>query len=198
MTEIAPCQGVLFVLVGPSGVGKNAIMQGVLKKVPRLRQFPTMTTRPKRPDEQQGEQHFFVTLDEFRQMIAQGAFVEYQEVYSGKYYGTPRQHLQDALDASKMLIADIEVLGADKVKAAFPDRVVPIFIAPPSLTDLERRLRKREKTSEEEIAQRLARAPFELSYARQCDYCVVNDTLDQTIDAVAEIVQQELNRRGCA
>ncbi|MCC7446907.1 MAG: guanylate kinase [Anaerolineae bacterium] len=201
MTETAPCQGVLFVLVGPSGVGKNETMKGVLAKVPRLRQFPTMTTRPMRVNEQQGVQHFFVSPEEFRRLIAEGALVEYQEVYKDKYYGTPRQHLQDTFDAASAVIADIEVVGADKVKAAFPDRVVTIFIAPPSLADLEKRIRHRgetEKISEEEIKERLDRAPFELSYARRCDYCVINDTLAQTVDAVTAIIVQELHRRGCA
>jgi len=198
LTETAPCQGVLFVLVGPSGVGKNETMKGVLGNVPRLRQFPTMTTRPMRANEQQGVQHFFVSPEEFRRLIAQNALIEYQEVYKDKYYGTPRRHLQDAFDSASTVIADIEVLGADKVKAAFPDRVVTIFIAPPSLADLEKRIRNREKISEEEIKERLDRAPFELSYARQCDYCVINDTLPQTVDAVTAIVAQELHRRGCA
>jgi guanylate kinase len=200
LTETAPCQGVLFVLVGPSGVGKNETMTGVLAKVPRLRQFPTMTTRSKRANEQQGVQHFFVTPEEFRRLIAEGALVEYQEVYTDKYYGTPRLHLQDAFNNASAVIADIEVLGANKIKAAFPDHVVTIFIAPPSLAVLEERLRNRvktEKISEEEIKERLERAVFELSYARQCDYCVINDTLPQTVDAVTAIVVQELNRRGC-
>lgn len=197
LTEDTACTGVLFILVGPAGVGKNTIMEGILGKFPQLRQLPTMTTRAIRKNEQQGIQHFFVTVDEFRDLIARQALIEYQEVYPGKFYGTPRQLMETSLDDQQRLIADIEFLGAGKLKAAFPDNVILIFIAPPSLDDLEKRLRKRGHMPEEEIAERLARATAEMSYADQCDYRVLNDTLEHSIDAVMDIIGQELTKRNC-
>ncbi len=197
MAESTPCRGVLFVLVGPAGVGKNTTMARVMEKMPPIRQLPTMTTRAIRPNEQQGREHHFVTLDEFRDMISRQALIEYQEVYPGKFYGTPRQALQEALDAQKKMIADIDVVGASKLKAAFPNEVVLIFIAPPSLDTLEKRLRKRGNMPEEEISKRLARASFELGYADHSDYRVINDRLDQTVQAVVEIIGKELNKRDC-
>jgi guanylate kinase len=198
LAESTPCRGVLFVLVGPSAVGKNTVMKGVMEQLAELRQLPTATTRPIRHGEQQGREHFFVTLDEFRRMIANQELIEYQEVYPGTFYGTPRKPMQEALDAGKKIIADIDVVGAGKVKAAFPREVVLIFIAPPSLDTLEKRLRKRGGVSEEEIRDRLARASFEMAYSDKCDYRVVNDRLENTVETVVEIVRQELGRRDHA
>ena len=197
MAESARCKGALFVLVGPSAVGKNSIMGLVMAKRPQLSQLPTMTTRAQRPGEQEGREHFFVTPDEFRSLIDANALVEYQEVYPGKFYGTPRQQMLNLLDAEKVMFADIEVLGAAKLKEAFADRVVLIFVEPPSPEALEKRIRKRGNMSEEEIAGRLERAAFELRFAEKCDYRVINDTLEHSADRVVEIVDRELERRGC-
>ncbi len=197
MVESTPCKGLLFVLVGPSGAGKNGIMERVREKIPHLRQLPTITTRSMRPTEQNGREHIFVTEDQFREMITDHSLIEFQEVYPGKFYGTPRKPMQEALDAREKLIADIEVVGAGKLKQTFPDYVILIFIAPPTIQDLEKRLRNRGKMSEEEINERLARAPFEMKYADECDYRVVNDTFEHAVEQVAEIVRQELLRHGC-
>src|SRR5258706_3693137 len=114
LAEKTSCKGVLFVLVGPSAVGKNTIMAGVMSQVPQLSQLPTATTRAIRNTEQHGREHLFVSPSEFRDMIDNNALVEYQEVYPGKFYGTPRSAMQNALDSQKTLIADIEVVGASK------------------------------------------------------------------------------------
>lgn len=169
-----------------------------MEKVPELRQLPTITTRSIRQNEQHGREHFFVTEDEFRAMIANHALIEYQEVYPGKFYGTPRRPMQEALDAQKKIIADIEVVGASKLKEAFSSDVVLIFIAPPSLDTLEKRLRKRGNMSEEDISKRAERWPFEMKYADRCDYRVVNDELDHTVEKVVNIIRQELSKRDCS
>lgn len=197
MAESARCKGALFVLVGPSAVGKNTIMGGVMAQRPQLSQFPTMTTRAIRSNEQQGREHFFVTPDEFRKLMDDNALIEHQEVYPGKFYGTPRQQMQTLLDAGKTMIADIEVLGAGKLKEAFPDRVILIFIEPPTPDDLKKRLLIRGNMSEDEIAKRLERAAFELKFAEKCDYRVVNDTLEHSVEKVIEIVDAELIKRDC-
>jgi guanylate kinase len=197
LAESVPCKGLLFVLVGPAGVGKNSIMGSVMHSLPQLRQLPTITTRAKRHNEQHGREHYFVNGDEFDEMVSTEALIEYQEVYPGKFYGTPRQPMQEALDAREKLIADIDVVGATKLKAAFPHNVVLIFIAPPNLDDLEKRLRNRGNMSEDEIAKRLERSLFEMSYAKECEYRVVNDTLENAAEQVVTIIHQELHKHNC-
>jgi guanylate kinase len=197
LVESVRCKGLLFVLCGPAGVGKNSIMGSAMSNLPQLRQLPTLTTRAKRPNEQHGREHYFVNGDQFDEMVANHALVEYQEVYPGKFYGTPRQPMQEALDATEKLIADIDVVGAKKLKEAFPNNVVLIFIAPPSLDDLETRLRHRGNMSEDEIGKRLQRSLFEMSYAKECEYRVVNDTLDNAAAQVIEIIRQEMHKHNC-
>jgi guanylate kinase len=187
----------MFVLVGPAGVGKNTIMGGVKARQLQLEQLPTVTTRQPRPTEKEGREHFFVDLDTFQQMITDEALIEYQEVYPGKFYGTPRAGMQAALDNGKTMIADIDVVGAGKLKAAFPDRVVLIFIMPPDKDDLEERLRSRGNMSEEEITTRLKRASLELSYAGQADHRVVNDTIERSVEHVCQLIRDELSHRNC-
>jgi len=185
--------GIIFVLSGPAGVGKNTIMKQVLAKKHNLRQMPTATTRPIRPDEQEGREHYFVTLDQFRQMIADGALIEYQENYPGMFYGTPRRQLQHALEAGDQIIADIDVKGASELKKAFPENVVVIFVAPPSPEDLETRLRARGNMPEGEIAERLKRSAWELGFASQSDYQIVNDKLESSVEAVCKIICDRLH-----
>jgi guanylate kinase len=188
--------GSLFILVGPSGVGKNMVMKGVQARLPLLRQMPTATTRAIREGEQEGREHFFVTVERFTQMIAENALIEHQEVYPGTFYGTPRSGLHNALVQDEKLIADIDVLGAEAIKQAFPNNVILIFVAPPSLADLEKRLRTRGNMSETEIAQRLKRATFEMSFAARCDYKIINDTLEQSVNEVVNIINGELDKAG--
>jgi guanylate kinase len=184
--------GVLFVLVGPAGVGKNTIMKHVMEKLPILRQLPTVTTRAMRPGEQEGREHFFVSPDQFQKIKASNGLIEDQEVYPGMFYGTPRQQLNEALRNGEKLIADIEVVGAARLHHAFPDNTVRIFVAPPTLADLEVRLRQRGNMSEEELHHRLKRAKDEMVYADKCDYRITNDNLEYSVDAVVNIISQEL------
>jgi guanylate kinase len=187
--------GVLFILVGPAGAGKNTIMKRVIERNLPVRQMPTMTTRDPRPGEQEGREHYFVTRDRFDEIVAQNGFFEHEQVYPGKYYGTPRGQLNDLLNAGEKLIADIEVHGAFKLKEALPENVVLIFIAPPSIEELEKRIRERGNVTEAELAKRLERADMELTYANRCDYKVVNDDFDLAVDEVTDIIGKELERQ---
>lgn len=189
-------QGILFVLVGPAGVGKNTIIALVMAKLPQLRRLPTATTREPRPEEQEGREHFFMSLKEFELMVALGELVEHQEVHPGKFYGTLRKLTHDQLGAGALLIADIDIIGAKALKDAFPDYIVSIFIAPMSMDSLEQRLRQRGNMPEEEIQDRLSRAIYELDHAAECDYRVINDTLDQCVEEVIAIIHREIARRG--
>jgi guanylate kinase len=181
--------GWLFILVGPSGVGKNTIMRDVIGKIPNLRQLPTATTRAPRAGEQEGEHHYFVDLKRFEAMQANGDLLEAQQVHPGKWYGVPRASTQQALEGGALLIADIDILGAQAVKAAFPDNVVTIFIKPPTLDVLRERLRERGET---DLEDRFRRAEMEVSHADECDHQVVNDVLERADHEVVDIIQRTI------
>lgn len=193
--------GVVFVMIGPGGAGKNAIMKAIMAAFPAVRQLATATTRPMRADERQGREHLFVSESGFRSMIRNDELLEHQEVTPGKYYGIPRRTVDESLTAGAALIADIEVLGAMQLAAAYPENVVQIFITVPGgdtaeqLSVLEDRMRGRADAATD-IDQRLERARrLELPYQRRCDYVVVNDDLARAISATSAIVRQEMKQR---
>jgi guanylate kinase len=182
--------GIMFILVGPGGAGKNALMNQVLAQLNNLQQLPTATTRPMRPSEQQGREHLFVSFDNFQQMIDDGELLEYQEVHPGKFYGVPRASVENAITTGRDLIADIEFLGAEILRETYPENSVAIFIAPPSVDELIRRLRNRQAT-DEEIADRIARLPTEMLYAPVCDYVIINGDVERSTVELRTIVQTE-------
>lgn len=204
MTASRNLPGVIFVMIGPGGAGKSAIMKAIIAQSDHIRQLPTATTRAMRPDEEQGREHLFVTFDQFQQMIKNDQLLEYQEVTPNKLYGIPRQLIADCLSSGKIRIADIEVLGAKALAAAFPDNAIRIFVTVPGdsiagqLALLEERMQQR-RDSAADIAQRLARAQLlELPYQNCCDYIVVNDALEPAIYATSAIIQKELRQRRFA
>lgn len=193
--------GVIFVMIGPGGAGKNAIMRAIIAGSRSVRQLPTATTRPMRPDEKQGREHHFVSMETFQKLLSKRQLLEYQEVTPGKFYGIPRQLVLDCLRAGKARIADIEVLGAKKLAAAFPQNVVQIFVTVPGakmaaqLKVLEERMRLRADAITD-IDCRLQRAAeIELPYQSRCDHIVVNDRLSSAIEATRHIIDRELAAR---
>ena len=193
--------GVIFVLIGPGGAGKNAIMKALMAENQRIRQLATATTRQMRADEAQGREHLFVSASRFEQMIEAGELLEHQEVTPGKYYGIPRQTVADSLTAGEVRIADIEVLGAKALAAAYAENIVQIYIAAPGadqneqLTVLRKRMQERADPYTD-IDQRLQRAAaLELPYQNQCDYVVVNDSLPAAVERTRRIIQRELAAR---
>ncbi len=181
--------GVLYILVGPGGVGKNALLNAVLTEVDDLRQLPTATTRNIRPGEEEGREHQFVSKTEFKQMIDADALIEYQEVHPGKFYGVPKATVENGITEARDQIADVEVLGASIIREQYPQNSVMIFIAPPSIDALAARLRNRD-ASEIDIRDRLNRLPMEMRYAPLANYIVVNDVLDLAIREVVTIIRQ--------
>lgn len=186
-----PLSGCLFVLVGPSGVGKNTIMRDVMHNIEGLHQLPTATTRDPRPGEDEGVQHYFVSREQFERMRDDGDLLEHQEVHPGKWYGVPRDLTRRALADGKPLVADVDIYGAAALKKAFPTNVVTIFVEPPSLDVLRERLLER---GEVDLEERFERAEMELSRANECDYRVVNDVLERCVEEVTAIVQREIKR----
>ena len=140
--------GVIFVMIGPGGAGKNAIMKAVIAAFPAMKQLATATTRPMRADEKQGREHLFVSEQQFQEMISRNELLEHQEVTPGKFYGIPRRTVMEALTAGAARIADIEVLGAIELAAAYPQNVVQVFVTVPGddiaqqLAVLEERMRE--------------------------------------------------------
>lgn len=188
-------RGVLFIMVGPGGVGKNTMMNNVLARIPNLKQLATYTTRAPREGETHGVQRMFVTEAEFREMLAGGGFIEFEEVHKGKFYGTPRAVTEAAFAAGRDLIADIEVAGAQKIKAAYPDNVVLVFVTVSRLSDLEARMRTRGDT-EKQIAERMARAERELTFEPHCDYTIINDDLDAANEQLYDLIVKEQQRHS--
>jgi guanylate kinase len=168
----------LVVVSGPSGVGKGTMLKRIFAKYPdRLVFSISTTTRAPRPNEIHGREYFFTTKESFIVGKEQGNFLEWAE-YAGNFYGTPRQPVLDNIAAGKVVILEIELLGARQVAESFPS-ARRIFISPPSLAELEQRLRSRSTDDGAQVAKRLAHAELELAAASEFDQIIVNDDLDQ-------------------
>lgn len=174
--------GKIIVLTGPSGVGKGTIVRSLLARHPELYLSISATTRNPRPGEIDGKHYYFVSQEEFKQMIEVGQLLEWAE-YAGNYYGTPRDRVEEQIDLGRSVLLEIEIVGARQIKQTFPQTLC-IFILPPSVSELERRLRGRGKDSQEAIARRLKRAQEELAASGEFDRQIVNDDLET---ALAEI-----------
>lgn len=185
--------GLIFVLIGPAGVGKNAIMKSVLQRTPTIQQIPTATTRGIRATEQQGREHLFISRDDFEQMIADKALIEHQVIH-GELYGIPRASVETAISESQDIIADIDVLGATYLRSLYPDNTVLVFVQPPSIGELKQRMETRGE-SQAEIEKRMQRVETEMTYAPQCDYLIVNDDLEQASETMYGILLAERSHR---
>lgn len=184
-------KGKLFVISGASGVGKSTVLSRVMAGRDDLRFSVSATTRTPRPGEQDGVHYHFVTRETFQKMIAEGAFLEY-DGHMNNYYGTPKKQLEEKLELGHVIL-DIEPNGAFNVRKARPDAVL-IFIAPPSLEDLEKRLRNRGDTSPQQMAIRLERAAWETQQGKQYNYYVINDRVETCADEILKIIAQEADK----
>jgi guanylate kinase len=176
----------LIVLTAPSGAGKTTIARRVMQAMPEIRFSVSATTRAPRATERDGVDYFFMGEDEFRERIRRGEFVEYEEVYPGRFYGTLRAEIERAAATAPVLL-DIDVKGAMSVKRLYGGAALTIFIEPPSLDELAARLARRGTDSEQAVATRLERARMELAHAGECDAVVRNEDLET---AVAETLNR--------
>jgi guanylate kinase len=187
-------RGVLFVLSSPSGAGKTTISKKMLAADPDIALSISATTRPPRPGERDGVDYHFVDVDNFKQMAADGEFLEWAHVF-GHRYGTPRARVEELLDAGKDVLFDIDWQGAQQLyQEAGPD-VVRVFVLPPTMEELERRLRARNTDSDEVIAARMARAANEISHWDGYDYVLINDDVEDCYGEVIAILRAERLKR---
>ena len=182
-------KGRSFIISGPSGVGKSTVLSGLMEKRKNLYFSVSATTRQPRPGEEDGVHYHFLTMDTFREWIAQDEFLEHAE-FVGNCYGTPKKYVYEAMDRGQDVILDIEVQGAMQVAEKMPE-VVRIFIAPPSWSELERRLTARGTDTPEKIQGRLARAKEEVKLAGTYDYFVINDSVEHAVFELDAIMTAE-------
>jgi guanylate kinase len=171
--------GKLIVLTGPSGVGKGTLLKMLLQNHPEIYLSISATTRSPRPGEVHGQNYYFLTKSQFTEMIAAGEFLEWAE-FAGNYYGTPRKAIADQIAEDKIVLLEIEVQGARQVRQSFPE-ALQIFILPPSVEELEKRIRGRGQDAEEAILKRLKQAEKELAAASEFDIQIVNNDLNQAL-----------------
>lgn len=182
-------KGLLVILSGPSGSGKDTVLDRINERDIPIQRSVSMTTREKRDGEVDGVDYYFVTKEYFEKQISERRMLE-SAVYSSNYYGTPKGPVDRWLDEGKTVILKIEVQGAEKIKKIYPE-CVSVFIMPPSMQILEKRLRGRDTDSEESIRMRMDAALGEMQCAEKYDYIVFNDVLEDTVDDICSIIKAE-------
>lgn len=185
----------VFIISAPSGSGKSTLVSIIRRTVPDLEFSISYTTRKPRGSEQNGREYFFISREEFRQMVREDQFLEYAVVFETDYYGTACRFLDQAKHHGKDLLLDIDVQGAAQVKKKVPE-AVSIFILPPNRSELEQRLRSRGQDSEEKIQRRLEEARREIENYDKYDYILVNDHLDESVKALEAILLSERQKRA--
>lgn len=186
-------KGKLIIFSAPSGSGKSTIISWLMKHSRLQLAFSiSCTSRPPRGTEQNGVEYFFLSPDEFRQRIANGEFLEYEEVYKDRFYGTLKSQVESQLEKGENVVFDVDVKGGCNIKRHFGDRALSLFIQPPSVEELRRRLTGRGTDAPEVIEDRIARAEYELTFAPKFDSIVVNDNLQQAEEETLAIVRRFL------
>lgn len=187
--------GRLLIFSAPSGSGKSTIINWLMTEHPELNLAFSIscTSRAPRGTEQHGVEYFFLTPDEFRRRIAQNEFLEYEEVYADRFYGTLKSQVDRQLEAGQNVVFDVDVKGGCNIKKFYGDRALSLFIQPPSVDELRNRLNKRATDTPEVIEDRIARATYELTFASKFDRTIINDNLEQAEQDVYLAVKSFLN-----
>lgn len=187
-------RGKLVIFSAPSGSGKSTIIQSLLNRDLNLSFSISATSRAPRGTEKNGVEYYFISPEEFRQRIANGEFLEYEEVYAGKFYGTLKSEVERILDSGRNVIFDVDVVGGLNIKKYYGDQALALFIQPPSIEELEKRLKHRATDAPEVIASRVAKAEYELSFAPRFDHIIVNDILEKAQGEAYQTIRQFLDK----
>ncbi|WP_283388419.1 guanylate kinase [Barnesiella viscericola] len=187
-------RGKLIIFSAPSGSGKSTIIQSLLNRDLNLSFSISATSRAPRGTEKNGVEYYFISPEEFRQRIANGEFLEYEEVYAGKYYGTLKSEVERILDSGRNVIFDVDVVGGLNIKKYYGNQALALFIQPPSIEELKRRLNHRATDAPEVIASRIAKAEYELSFAPKFDCIIVNDILEKAQEEAYQTIRQFLDK----
>ncbi len=190
-------QGKLIICSAPSGSGKTTLVKHLLSQELNLYFSVSATSRKPRGEEQDGKDYHFLSAEIFQQKIKEEAFVEWEEVYEGCFYGTLKSEVKHLLESGKNVIFDVDVLGGLNLKKYYGENALAIFIAPPSVEELERRLIFRGTDSEAIIKERVAKATYELSFKNQFDRIVVNEDLQKAKNEIVNMVREFVNKERC-
>lgn len=185
-------QGKAIIFSAPSGSGKTTIVKKLIEQFPSLKFSISATTRQPRGNEKDGEDYYFLSLDDFENKIRNKEFFEYEEVYSGTYYGTLKSEVQRIWDEGNHVIFDVDVVGGVNLKSQLKDRALGIFIKVGDSNQLKERLQNRGTDSQEEIEKRVAKATEEMGYEKFFDASIVNDDLDKAINEASQVVRSFL------
>jgi len=187
-------KGKMLIVSAPSGSGKSTIVQWLMKEHPELRLYFSIscTSRAPRGTEQHGVEYFFLTPEEFKAKIANNEFLEYEEVYENRFYGTLKQQVERQREAGQNVVFDVDVKGGINIKKYYGDEALSLFIQPPSVDELRRRLEGRATDTAEAIEQRLAKAEYEMTFASQFDRIIVNDDLETAKQEALQVVKEFL------
>jgi guanylate kinase len=186
----------LIIITAPSGAGKTSITRYLLQHFPQLAFSVSAATRHQRPDEMNGVDYYFISLEEFQHKIQNQEFIEWEMVYEGRYYGTLKSEIQRLRNNNKIPILDIDVKGAIHVQEQYPEQSLSIFVQPPSIEELKRRLEFRNTESPEALQDRLSKASYEISFRHHFNNIIVNDNLQNACEEARHIVSNFLSRNG--
>ena len=189
MSEPSKASGKIIIITAPSGAGKTSITSFLLAKYPQLAFSVSAATRPPRPHEKNGVDYYFLSLDDFQQKIQHNEFAEWEMVYEGKYYGTLKSELKRILQAGKTPLLDIEVKGAIHIQEQYWGSSLSLFIEPPSVDELRRRLETRGTETAESLMARVNKAAYELSFKQHFDKIIINDELEKACRQADEAVR---------
>ncbi|HAN17228.1 MAG: guanylate kinase [Bacteroidetes bacterium GWC2_33_15] len=187
-------QGKMLIFSAPSGAGKTTIVHNLLNKNLNLEFSISATSRPIRSNEIHGKDYYFIPADEFKQKIAKHEFVEWEQVYENRFYGTLKSEVERIWAKGNHVIFDVDVVGGLNIKKKYPDQALSIFIMPPGIDELEKRLRLRSTDSNEDIETRIAKAKKEIEYAGKFDVVILNENLNKAIAEAENIVRNFINR----
>ena len=194
LCRIEGMKGKMLIVSAPSGSGKSTIVNWLMKEHPELRLYFSIscTSRAPRGEEKDGVEYFFLTPEAFKEKIANKEFLEYEEVYENRFYGTLKAQVERQREAGQNVVFDVDVKGGVNIKEHYGDQALSLFIQPPSVAELRKRLEHRGTDTPEAIEQRLAKAEYELTFAPQFDHVVVNDALEKAKEETLRIVRDFL------